>query len=87
VRPYVEHRLKHVGWSGEPIFALDSFAEIFAQTDGIPRRINLLCTRAMLAAFLQSRRTISASEIGKTATELGAELGEVPLRLAPKSAR
>jgi general secretion pathway protein A len=86
VRPYVEHRLNQVGAPG-PIFDEASFAEIFQQTDGVPRRINLLCTRAMLAAFLQSRKTISAEDIATTARELGAELGEVPVRLAPKSAR
>lgn len=87
VRPYVEHRLSHVASSVEPIFEAGAFAEIFHQTDGIPRRINLLCTRAMLAAFLQSRRTISAADVTATARDLGAELGEVPVRLAPKSVR
>jgi putative secretion ATPase (PEP-CTERM system associated) len=82
VGPYVEHRLRRVGWDGEPIFSPESFAEIHAQTDGVPRRINLLCTRAMLGAFLQSRRQIAAGDISRTAGELGAELGETPVKLA-----
>jgi general secretion pathway protein A len=84
-RPYVEHRLRHAGWSGEPIFEDDAFMEVHRQSDGIPRRINLLCTRAMLAAFLQGHRAISAADVARTARELGAELGEAPLRLAPRS--
>jgi type II secretory pathway predicted ATPase ExeA len=78
----VEHRLRHVGWKGDPIFADDAYAEIYAYTDGIPRRINLLCTRAMLAGFLRSKAQIDASEVAKTAKELGAELGELPVRMA-----
>jgi general secretion pathway protein A len=82
VRPYVEHRLRHVGWNGDPIFADAAYADIHAHTDGIPRRINLLCTRAMLAAFLRSSRRIGAQELVETAKELGAELGDLPVRLA-----
>lgn len=87
VQPYIEHRLRHVGWSGEPIFDSGAYAEICAHTDGIPRRINLLCTRAMLTAFLASTRLIDAPAIAKTAKELGAEVGDSPLRIASVSGR
>jgi general secretion pathway protein A len=82
VRPYVEHRLRHAGWKGEPIFADAAYGEIYAHTDGVPRRINLLCTRAMLAAFLRSQPLIDARDMAQTAKELGAEVGELPLRIA-----
>lgn len=82
VQPYVEHRLRHAGWAGEPIFDDSAFDEIFAHTDGVPRRINLLCTRAMLAGFLLSKQLIESADIARTAKELGAELGETPLRVA-----
>jgi type II secretory pathway predicted ATPase ExeA len=82
VRPYVEHRLRHVGWNGEPIFAEGAFAPICDLTDGIPRRINLLCTRAMLAAFLRPSHKITEGDIVQTAKDLGAEVGETPLRIA-----
>ena len=81
VRQYVEHRLRHVGWNGDPIFADAAFAEMHRCTDGIPRRINLLCTRAMLTAFLRSARLLEAHDIVQTAKELGVELGELPLRM------
>ena len=87
VRPYIEHRLAHVGWKGEPIFAEGAYAEIFNHTDGVPRRINLLCTRAMLGAFLKSQPLIGAQEMAQTAKELGAEVGELPLRIASVSSR
>ena len=82
VQPYIEHRLHHVGWDGRTIFDADAWAEIHKQTEGIPRRINLLCTRAMLATFLHSKNSIEARDIAQTAKDLGAELGELPLRMA-----
>jgi type II secretory pathway predicted ATPase ExeA len=82
VQPYIEHRLHHVGWDGRAIFDADAWGEIHKQTDGIPRRINLLCTRAMLAAFMHSKNTIGARDIAQTAKDLGVELGELPLRMA-----
>jgi general secretion pathway protein A len=82
VRSYVEHRLRHVGWDGQTIFADAAYAEIYAYTGGVPRRINLICTRAMLAAFLRSTKEIGARDVAQTAKELGAELGDLPVRVA-----
>jgi putative secretion ATPase (PEP-CTERM system associated) len=86
VRPYIEHRLRHAGWSGErPIFTDDAFEAIHDCTDGVPRRMNLLCTRALLSGFLHSRPLVEKADILRTSKELNAELGEVPVRLASSS--
>jgi general secretion pathway protein A len=87
VQPYVEHRLRHAGWTGETIFEADAYGELHKLSDGIPRRINLLCTRAMLGAFLQSKATIRAQDVAQTAKDLGSELGELPLRMASVGTR
>ena len=49
---YIEHRLHHVGWKDDPHFEPACFELIHALTGGIPRRINTLCNRLMLAGFL-----------------------------------
>lgn len=82
VRPYVEHRLQHVGWDGRTIFADDAYQQIFACSEGVPRRINLLCTRSMLGAFLRSSPVIAARDVLQTAKELGDELGDSLVRIA-----
>jgi general secretion pathway protein A len=51
-RAYVEHRLNRVGWKGNPSFEPQSFEKITQMTAGIPRRINALCDRLLLACFL-----------------------------------
>lgn len=75
VQSYIEHRLRHVGWDGTPIFDERAFAKIFAYTNGVPRRINLLCTRLLLGAFLASDRRIGEAAVVSTATDLLHELG------------
>lgn len=74
-RAYIEHRLRHVGWDGSEIFAADAMPKIFALTGGIPRRINLLCTRLLLSAFLMEQHHVDASAVDSTAANLMTELG------------
>src|SRR5688500_3864016 len=62
-RAYIEHRLKHVGWSGDPKFEDDVFLLIHAYTGGIPRRINTLCTRALLAAYLSESHVVGTEGV------------------------
>ncbi len=79
MRHYIEHRLRHAGWNGEPIFDAQAVAEIFEATAGIPRRINLLCTRLLLGAFLVSQRSIGGAAVQARAAEMIAELGTHPV--------
>jgi general secretion pathway protein A len=84
-RAYIEHRLGLVGWDRTPRFDQSAFEQIHACTDGIPRRINLLCNRLMLAAYLQSRDAIDGKLVNETAQELRAEVGDpvAPVKSAP----
>jgi len=74
-RAYIEHRLRHVGWNARPAIADDAFPPIHAHTGGIPRRINLLCTRMLLAAWLTARDDITADDVTNAAVELRGEMG------------
>jgi general secretion pathway protein A len=72
---YIEHRLKHVGWKGDP--AIDDAAHdaIHAFCMGIPRRINLLCNRVLLGGYLGEKHTITAADVRSVANEVRQELG------------
>ena len=74
-RAYVEHRLRHVGWKDRPAIADDAFVHLHARSGGIPRRINLICTRMLLACWLAGNERITAAQLEKVADELSAELG------------
>jgi UDP-N-acetylglucosamine 2-epimerase len=75
--PYIEHRLRKVGWSGLPRFAPEVFDEIHRSTGGIPRRVNVLCNRLLLTSFLESHDIVDAATVSRVARELGAELDGV----------
>lgn len=76
-KAYVEHRLRRVGWESRPTFGEGAFAGIYAWTGGIPRRINLLCNRLLLAAYLAETDDISAQLVENTGAELSRETGGV----------
>jgi putative secretion ATPase (PEP-CTERM system associated) len=78
---YVEHRLRHVGWSDDPRFAPDAFSRIHELTGGIPRRINTLCNRLMLAAFLGEQHALDTGDVDMIDGEMRAEVG-ADLRVA-----
>ncbi|AKJ29905.1 XrtA/PEP-CTERM system-associated ATPase [Caldimonas brevitalea] len=82
-RAYVEHRLKRVGWQDRPLFDAAAFQEIHRWTGGIPRRINLLCNRLLLGAYLGSTDEVSADLVVQTAREMRGEVGDPALTTAP----
>ncbi len=75
-RAYIEHRLRKVGWQDRPAFDESAFDRIHAATGGIPRRINVLCNRVLLAAFLSDVEVIAADTVQVAADELRSEVGE-----------
>ncbi|MEO8753287.1 MAG: XrtA/PEP-CTERM system-associated ATPase [Casimicrobiaceae bacterium] len=92
-RAYIEHRLKHVGWKDDPHFEPECFDLIHALTGGIPRRINTLCNRMLLAAYLAERHTLTPNDVQGIAREIGDELGpdipgsRVPMTEGPPAGR
>jgi putative secretion ATPase (PEP-CTERM system associated) len=72
---YVEHRLHHVGWKGDPQFDAAAFDSIHALSGGIPRRINTLCNRLLLSGYLGEKHGFSAGDVETIATEIRDELG------------
>jgi len=72
-RAYIEHRLRHVGWQDDPTFDDEAFAAIHSYSGGVPRRINGLCDRAMLGAFLAERRQVSGDDVLGLVAELNEE--------------
>jgi general secretion pathway protein A len=67
---YIDHRLEVAGSHGRRIFDVDAYPIIFRYTGGVPRLINTLCDTAMLAAFNESRDTVSAADVLAAAREM-----------------
>jgi putative secretion ATPase (PEP-CTERM system associated) len=79
-RAYVEHRLQRVGWKGDPGFEDEAFGRIYDATGGIPRRINQLCNRLLLSAYLAEKHALTLADVDEVAKEIGSELSADPPR-------
>ncbi len=67
---YVAHRLAVAGWQGAPLFDRRALRAIHRRTGGVPRRINLLCDRALLGAYAAGVRSVDATLVQKAAREV-----------------
>ena len=67
---YIQHRLSVSGMTRSMPFDRDSVERIHQLSRGIPRRINLLCDRAMLGAYARGTHRIGREIIAKAADEV-----------------
>ena len=69
---YVRHRLGVAGFGGALPLPFDRAAlrQIHRLSRGVPRRINLLCDRALLGAYAQGRKRIDRATLDKAAAEV-----------------
>lgn len=67
---YVHHRVSRE--RGVPVIEFNTWAHwwLFHHSRGIPRRINLLASRAMLAAFAQFENRVGAHHVRRAARDL-----------------
>ena len=58
VEPYVIHRLTTAGWNGNPKITSEAFSELYAETEGVPRKLNTLMSRVMLMGAIEQVHVI-----------------------------
>lgn len=67
---YVQHRLQISGAQGPPFFTLPALWRIFAYSKGIPRLVNAVCDKCLLAGFVQQTERITFGLVGRAVREL-----------------
>ena len=67
---YVRHRLGVAGLTGEQPFSDRALALVHRLSGGVPRRINLLCQRALLGAYASGTRRIGPAIVRQAASEV-----------------
>ncbi len=70
---YVIHRLQVVGWQGDPAIDRAIFPLIHKFSEGVPRRINLICSRLFLLGSVEQRHAIDVEDVRVVISELQAE--------------
>ncbi|MFC1514969.1 ExeA family protein [Candidatus Omnitrophota bacterium] len=67
---YIRHRLQVAGGNGTIIFDSPTLEAIYTHSNGVPRRINTLCDRALLTAFTLEQKSVSPDIINEASIEL-----------------
>ena len=67
---YIRHRLAVAGLHGPLPFDAGAMRRIHRLARGVPRRINLLCDRALLGAYATGRRVVDRAIVDRAAREV-----------------
>ena len=70
VGPYVLHRLACVGWSGNPAFDANVFADLAKATGCLPRRINQVVGRLLLMGAVEQKSRIEPAMLAEVLDDL-----------------
>jgi len=82
---YVRHRLEMCGLQRPLPFDRAALRSIHRATGGVPRRINLLCDRALLGAYANGQGQVTRRIVGEAAAEVFPR-GAQPVRAWPRAA-
>jgi general secretion pathway protein A len=78
VAAYVAHRLTIAGGSASVAFTARALARVHRLSKGIPRLVNLICDRALLAGFSEKTRRITHEMVSKAAASLDLQSPVLP---------
>ena len=67
VEQYIAHRLRVAGGEAQVVFTPDAIALVHRQAEGIPRRVNLLCDRALDEARADGASTVAVEHVRRAA--------------------
>ena len=70
IEPYVTHRLRHVGWDGKPELANGLWVRLHKATGGIPRKINQVMTRLLLAGAVEEESVLDTDMLDAVVEEM-----------------
>ena len=70
VNQYVQHRLEISGAKGTPYFTRPALWRVYNYSKGIPRLVNAICDKALLAGFVEQSRRIDYRTVGTAIREL-----------------
>ena len=74
---YIRHRMQVAGAQRNP-FKRGAMNALYQRSQGIPRLINIIADRALIAAFVKERTDVSAAMVHQAANEV--QLGEKQVR-------
>jgi general secretion pathway protein A len=80
---YIRHRLTVAGMRGAVPFDSDARSRIHQLARGVPRRINLLCDRALLGAYSTGQARVNSEVVDRAADEVFGRSESRALTISP----
>jgi general secretion pathway protein A len=74
VNEYIRHRLHVSGANGTPCFTRPALWRVYQYSKGIPRLVNAICDKALLAGFVAGREAINFGLVSRAVRELEGEI-------------
>jgi general secretion pathway protein A len=84
VEPYVIHRLTRAGWSGNPQITAEAFAVLYAETEGVPRKLNMLMSRVLLMGAVEQLKIIDDALVTAVIADMAGKPFEYQAPMAAK---
>jgi hypothetical protein len=75
---YIEHRMRTVGWNGNPHLTPAAYAAVFEYTGGIPRKTNHLMDRLLLMGFLEEMTEFTDADVDTVIRDIQQEFQPPP---------
>jgi general secretion pathway protein A len=75
VTQYIQHRLEVSGAKGAPYFTRPALWRVCNYSGGIPRLVNALCDKALLAGYVRQTECINFGMVGRAIRELEGNIG------------
>ncbi len=70
VEHYIHHRLQVVGANGRPAFTPWAVRSVFRYSGGVPRLVNAVCDKALLAGFVEGTDLLTWKQVRRAIREL-----------------
>src|SRR6185436_9241671 len=74
VADFVRHRLAVAGTQSGPVFTFPAIWRVYCYSKGLPRLVNAVCDKCLLAGYVERRDRISYRLVGKAIAELEGKL-------------
>jgi general secretion pathway protein A len=71
---YIQHRLQVCGAGGPPYFSQAALWRVYHYSKGIPRMVNAVCDKCLLAGYVQQKHRIDFNMVGTAIRELEGDI-------------
>ena len=85
VEPYVVHRLSRAGWNGRPQVTADAYSALYAETGGVPRKLNTLMNRVMLMGAVEQVNVLDGALVEAVIADMAGKPFEYEAQMSARA--